>query len=92
MRLIISGLLFLACSFHAEANSYTRFEQNGKIGLKDETGLIIIPAVYEALGWSNGSFSIANKVTGYKLKGAWGVVSLNNERVTSPLYSSPYRG
>jgi hypothetical protein len=88
MRLIISGLLLLACSHYAAADSYTRFEQNGKIGLKDETGLIVIPAVYDALGWSNGSFSVTNKVTGYKLKGAWGVLNLNNERVTSPLYSA----
>ncbi|HEU5292327.1 MAG TPA: WG repeat-containing protein, partial [Cyclobacteriaceae bacterium] len=71
-----------------KAESYFTFEERGKIGLKNETGLIIIPAKYEALGWSNGSFSIAGQVTGYKLHGSWGVVSLSNQRITGPDYSS----
>lgn len=76
------------CSLHSMAEPYSTFEEHGKVGLKNEAGQIIIPAKYEALGWSNGSFSVTGQVTGYKLHGSWGVMSLNNHRVTGPDYSS----
>lgn len=79
MIFVISILFF---SLTTVAEPYVRFEENGKFGLKNESGQIIIPAIYEALGWSNGSFSVSGKVTGYKLNGTWGIVNVNNERVT----------
>jgi hypothetical protein len=88
MRLYISALVIQVFSFQAQAESYKPFEQNGKIGLKNESGQVVIPPQYEALGWSNGSFSMNGNVTGYKLNGAWGVVNLNNQRLTPPNYSS----
>lgn len=85
MIFIISILFF---SLATDAETYVRFEENGKFGLKNESGQIIIPAIYEALGWSNGSFSISDKVTGYKLGGTWGIVNVTNERVTKADYLS----
>lgn len=76
------------CSLQSKAELYTTFEEHGKVGLKNEAGLIIIPAKYEALGWSNGSFSVTGQVTGYKLHGSWGVLNLNNQRITGADYSS----
>lgn len=70
------------------AEPYVRFEENGKFGLRNETGQIIIPAMYDALGWSNGSFSVTGKVTGYKLGTTWGIVNLTNERITQADYLS----
>ncbi|MFZ2906839.1 MAG: WG repeat-containing protein [Cyclobacteriaceae bacterium] len=88
MRFIfLITLLFFICPT-AFAESYKTFEENGKVGLKNEAGQVVIPATYEALGWSNGSFSIAGQVTGYKLKGSWGVVGLNNQRITPPNFSA----
>lgn len=87
MRLPIIILLLLS-SLPSIAEPYSIFEEGGKFGLKNESGLIIIPAKYEALGWSNGSFSVTGQVTGYKLKGSWGVMNLNNQRVTPPDYSA----
>lgn len=88
MRSFFITLIFLAGTLQSRAESYTTFEENGKVGLKNEAGQIVIPAKYEALGWSNGSFSLAGRVTGYKLNGSWGVLSLNNERVTPADYFS----
>ena len=85
MIFIISAIFF---SLTTVAEPYTRFEENGKFGVKNESGQIIIPAMYDALGWSNGSFSVNGKVTGYKLNGAWGILSVTNERVTKPYYVS----
>jgi hypothetical protein len=88
MRIYLSICLLLTLTFLSVAESYTLFTENGKVGLKNEKGLIVIPATYEALGWSNGSFSIEGQVTGYKLKGSWGVLNLKNERVTPAQYFS----
>ncbi len=88
MRILLSAFLLLLTSTAAIADAYTIFTENGKVGLKNEAGQIIIPAHYEALGWSNGSFSLSDQVTGYKLKGSWGVLNLKNERITPPDFSS----
>jgi hypothetical protein len=88
MRILVLSFLLLFNNLQSVAEPYTTFVENGKVGLKNEAGLIIIPAKYEALGWSNGSFSITGKVLGYKLNGSWGVLNLNNQRVTPPDYSS----
>lgn len=88
MRISIITLLLLVSYLQSVADSYSIFTEDGKVGLKNKAGQILIPAQYEALGWSNGSFSITGQVTGYKLKGSWGVLNLNNQRITLPDYSS----
>lgn len=67
---------------------YLTFEEKGKVGLKNTNGDIIIPAQYEALGWSEGKFSVTSNVLGYRLNGLWGLLTLSNTRVTKPEYSS----
>jgi hypothetical protein len=64
------------------SNNFTRFEENGKVGLKDEEGQILIPASYDAIGWSNGKLSIVDKVVGYQSEGLWGLISTSNKLVT----------
>lgn len=87
MPMIFAISIFLF-SLTAVAEPYARFEENGKFGLKNESGQVVIPATYDALGWSNGSFSVTEKVTGYKLGGTWGIVNVNNEHVTKADYLS----
>src|SRR5690606_29308496 len=69
------------------AETYRTFEENGKMGLKDTQGHVVIPAAYDALGWSEGPFSIVDQVTGYKSSGRWGIIALNNKAVTSAEYT-----
>ena len=76
----------LLITFFSAASSYNVFEENGKVGLKNEQGKILIPAKYDALGWSNGDFSIFNNVTGYKHGGFWGLINLDNQIVTKAIY------
>ena len=45
-------LLFLL-SAPSLAEPYLVFEENGKVGLKSEEGQILLPASFEALGWSD---------------------------------------
>jgi hypothetical protein len=85
------ALLFVAfisvalCSIGAD---YQLFEENGKIGLKDPSGVVILPAAFEALGWSDGSFSMVGDVVGYKVAKKWGLINLKKERITEALYES----
>ncbi|HYC84554.1 MAG TPA: WG repeat-containing protein, partial [Chryseosolibacter sp.] len=88
---ILPLLLWSSCVFSATRSDTTipersddvnLFEENGKIGLKNRRGEILIPPQYDALGWSDGSFSVIDNVTGYALKGRWGLINLTNQKVT----------
>jgi len=64
------------------ARQYQTFEENGRVGMKDDEGHVVIPPSFEALGWSDGNFSVAGEVTGYRLQGLWGIINLKKEFVT----------
>ncbi|HEY3406116.1 MAG TPA: WG repeat-containing protein [Ohtaekwangia sp.] len=82
MKVVSCFLVFLLITFFSAANNFNVFEENGLVGLKDGQGRVLIPAQYEALGWSNGQFSVVSNVTGYKFKGHWGLINVNNHKVT----------
>ena len=88
MRLLFSILIVLVTAFHAMTNPFVRFEEKGKVGLKDEMGRILIPAAFEALGWSDGNFSVIGQVTGYKLKNHWGIIHLQKQLITPADFES----
>jgi hypothetical protein len=81
--LILCGVVAIA-----KANTYQTFEENGKVGLKDETGKIVLPPAFEALGWSDGNFSVIGETTGYRQQGLWGIVNLKKEFVTPAEFES----
>lgn len=76
----------------SEGIDYQLFEMQGKQGIKDNNGNILIPAQYEELGWSQGDFEIVNNVLGYRSNNMWGLISLNNEVVTQASYTQLYPG
>lgn len=66
----------------SRSSDFSVFEENGKVGLKDDEGRVLIPAKYDAIGWSDGKLCIVNKVVGYQSKGLWGLISTSNKIVT----------
>ncbi len=88
-RYFIVLLTFLISNF-ALAEPYQVFQENGKVGLKNEEGQILLPASFEALGWSDGSFSVIGQVTGYKLGKEWGIINLKKEFITKAEYQNLY--
>jgi WG containing repeat len=77
------GIVFLICaSFACAATDFKLFEENGRVGMKNDQGQVVIPPSFEALGWSDGSFSVAGEITGYKLNGRWGLINLKKEYIT----------
>ncbi|HMP99315.1 MAG TPA: WG repeat-containing protein [Cyclobacteriaceae bacterium] len=64
------------------------FYENGKAGLKNTAGIVLIPAAYESLGWSNGSTQVFEQTIGYLEQNQWGLLNLNNEILIAASYSS----
>ncbi|MDZ7649430.1 MAG: hypothetical protein U5K54_21025 [Cytophagales bacterium] len=74
--------------FVCQADSFLIFEENGKVGIKNQKGDVLVPAAFEALGWSDGSFSVIGDVTGYRLNNHWGILNLKKEFITQATYES----
>ena len=83
-----SILFFLTISGALFAGSYERFEENGKVGIKDNSGKIILPASFDALGWSDGNFSVIGQITGYRQQNRWGLLTLKKEFITRAEFES----
>ena len=75
-------------SLPAWADNYELFYENGKTGLRDQAGKVILPAAFDALGWSDGHFSVINGVTGYRKNNQWGLLNLKKELVTDALFEN----
>jgi hypothetical protein len=87
----MKALIFFGCvllSLLAKADRFEIFSENGKMGIKNERGVVIIPASFEALGWSDGSFSVIGNVTGYRANSHWGILNLKREFVTQAIYEA----
>ncbi|MBK8290379.1 MAG: hypothetical protein IPK96_04865 [Flammeovirgaceae bacterium] len=47
----------------------------------------MVLAAFEALGWSDGSFSVIGDVTGYRLNNHWGILNLKKNLLPWQLLS-----
>lgn len=92
MRVLSCIFLLSLITFATAAEQFNVFDEDGKVGLKDDQGKIVIPAQYDALGWGNSKFSIVGRVTGYRLNGLWGLISIDNHRITKPDFVNLYPG
>lgn len=87
MRSIYFLFLFIVC-YCTYADEYTIFEENGYYGLKDHEGETTVPAVYDQLGWSDGSRTVIDQVLGFKKGQLWGILSVKNKEIVAPTYHS----
>ncbi|MFN8341762.1 MAG: WG repeat-containing protein [Cyclobacteriaceae bacterium] len=87
MRPFLFALLLLS-SVHAFGADFYRYEENGRVGIKNSAGQVVIPASFDGLGWADGSFSVIGEVTGYRLKERWGLINLKKELITGADYES----
>ncbi|MGC4021024.1 MAG: WG repeat-containing protein [Cyclobacteriaceae bacterium] len=70
------------------ATQYKIFQENGKVGLKDDNNQVVLPASFDALGWSDGNFSVIGNVTGYRVQGLWGIINLEKKFLTKAEYEN----
>ena len=85
----LSLILFLAAvSLCSLANEYEVVEQNGRFGLKNtSTNEWSVKPIFEAIGWSNGTFNIEEGLVGAKLNEKWALYTVNGAKTTQHLYS-----
>jgi len=79
MKRAICIFCLLLVFLSSTASGFDVFKENGKVGLRDPDGKVIIPAKYDALGWSKSPFKIVDQVIGFKEGGYWGLISLDNK-------------
>ncbi len=81
-------IVFIFCSHILHTTPFQVFSENGKMGIRNEQGQVVVPPSFDALGWSDGSFSVAGNVTGYRINNQWGILSLQNKFITKAEYES----
>jgi hypothetical protein len=84
----IGSMLGLVYASVAPAFEVKPFYENGKVGLKNEAGQVLVPARYDALGWSDGSFSVNLQHTGYLQNGRWGLLHIQKSAATAPVFDA----
>ena len=57
-------------------------------GLASPSGEVLIPAVHDEIGWSDGTVFLENEVIGYRDEGKWGLINTKNKKITQPVYNS----
>ncbi len=57
-------------------------------GLANLMGEVLIPAVHEEIGWSDGTLFLENEVIGYRNEGKWGLINTKNKKITQAIYNS----
>jgi hypothetical protein len=82
MKLRNLSILLILLTGPLYGSPYSVFVENGKSGVKNSSGQVVIPALYEEIGWSSREFSVINNVTGYRLGSSWGLINIRNQRVT----------
>ena len=85
-KLLFYVLTLLALPGMAQEGDWQRVEKNGKVGLADANGKVVVPARYDALGWSDGSFSVLDGALAYRHGDSWGLVSTSGQEITHALY------
>lgn len=79
-RIILITALFIALFSNGFAYpDYRVFTENGKQGLKNAHGQIIIPPDFDALGWGFSSGEVRNNRIGFLKGNKWGIVGIDNK-------------
>jgi hypothetical protein len=83
MKKILWGFFFLGFSLsQLFANDYSIIVEDNQKGLADQKGKVIIPPVYDDLGWSEGGAAVVEDVIGYKMGELWGLINTRNVKIT----------
>lgn len=89
-KLLYLASIFILLSSISYGAGYEIFMESGKAGLKDDNGKVLIPALYDDLGWSNNSKEPKNGVIGFRNNNSWGLISLENKKIISAIYLRLY--
>jgi len=84
---LTSFLLIWICN--GQVQDYFIKERNGRFGLLNEFQDELIPPIYDDLGWTSDMLRTPFKgVIGYKVKGHWGLITIEGKILTEPVFYS----
>ncbi|MEM7548979.1 MAG: WG repeat-containing protein [Bacteroidota bacterium] len=86
-RLFALLLLFVFHESHG-TSKYKLIENEGRVGLSDQENNIVIPAIYETIGWSGSDNLVINGLVGVKRNNFWTLYDLNKGELTSSRFVS----
>ena len=90
--LLFTAVLLLNVHFDVNAVDFQIVSEGKKHGLVDEDGKLVIPIIYDRLGWSDGERQLVDDVIGYFEENKWGIINTKNEKITEPEYVNLYPG
>ncbi len=79
MRIFLLFSIFFFLELASRAEDFSVFEKDGLFGIKDGNGEVTVPAVYEKLGWTDGTSTVFAGVIGFKQNNLWGLISIKNK-------------
>lgn len=82
----LATLFLLVCWQLAAQSPYEIFSSEKSQGVKSQQGQILIPPIYDAVGWSNQTHDVVNGLIGYRVNGKWGLINLSNKKITEPKF------
>lgn len=72
-------------------DTYEKFSENGKIGLRNSTtNQVIIEAIYDDVGWSKGNLELSSGLIGLKQNERWALANIDGSKITRHLFSELY--
>lgn len=86
---MLKTYLLLGCilvCFSVQADEFKIINSEGFQGLANSKGEVLVPAVYEQLGWSDGQASVVSESIGYRENGRWGLINVRTKKLTSAKY------
>lgn len=86
-------LVMAACSVCVQAEGLHIITSGGFQGVADDQGQVIVPAIYERLGWSDGTNTIVSSNVGYYENGRWGLINIKSKKISGAKYAilKPYK-
>lgn len=80
--------LLVFCASTTLAGELRIITSGGLQGVADEAGQVVVPAIYERLGWSHGGDAIINESIGYFENGHWGLINIRTKKLTNARYAT----
>ncbi len=84
-HLLLAYILFSLCSLAGELKIVT---DKGRQGVVNESGEVLVPVIYERLGWSNHVTDIVGESIGYLENGKWGIINIKSGKLSSARYAT----
>ena len=89
LRMILMIYLFFSIRSYAKLpGEYAVIEKDNLKGLINSKGKVLIPPEYEDVGWTTGTHLVVDGIIGYKSEDKWGLISIENDKITQAKYNS----